>query len=76
MRLEHIDPSTKEVIEKMFDALFDDLSSGVSEEEAGWRALNQVGIMQTVQNGLLSSEIIEKNSKGELRLNFKNYRHA
>ena len=74
MRLEHIDPSTKEVIEKMFDALFDDLSSGVSEEEAGWRALNQVGIMQTVQNRLLSSEIIEKNSKGELRLNFKNYR--
>lgn len=74
MRLEHIDPSTIEVIERMFEVLFDDLSSAMSEEEAGWRAPNQFGIMQTVQSGLLSSAIIERNSKGEVRLNFKNYR--
>lgn len=74
MRLEHIDPSTIEVIERMFEVLFDDLSSAISEEEAGWRAPNQFGIMQTVQSGLLSSAIIERNSKGEVRLNFKNYR--
>ena len=30
--------------------------------------------MQTVQSRLLSSEIIERNSKGEVRLYFKNYR--
>lgn len=74
MRLEHFDPPTIEVIERMFEVLFDDLSSGMSEEEAGWRGPNQLGIMQTVQSGLLSSEIIERNSKGEVRLNFKNYR--
>ena len=74
MRLEHIDSSTIEVIERMFEVLFDDLSSAMSEEEAGWRAPNQFGIMQTVQSGLLSSAIIERNSKGEVRLNFKNYR--
>lgn len=74
MRLEHIDPSTIEVIERMFEVLFDDLSSGMSEVEVGWKSPNQLGIKQTVQSGLLSSDIIERNSKGELRLNFKNYR--
>ena len=74
MRLDHIDPSTIEVIERMFEALFDDLSSAMTAEEAGWRVPNQFGIMQTVQGGLLSSAIIERNSKGEVRLNFKNYR--
>lgn len=74
MRLDHFNSSTIEIIERMFEVLFNDLSSGMSEKEAGWRAPNQLGIMQTVQSGLLSSEIIERNSKGEVRLNFKNYR--
>ena len=74
MRSEHIDPSTIEVIERMFEVLFDDLSSGISEVEAGWRSPNKLDIEQTVQSGLLSSAIIERNSKGEVRLNFKNYR--
>lgn len=74
MRLDHFDPSTIEIIERMFEVLFNDLSSGMSEKKAGWRAPNQLGIMQTVQSGLLSSEIIERNSKGEVRLYFKNYR--
>jgi len=74
MRLEYIDPSTTEVIERMFEVLFDDFNSGMSEVEVGWRYPYQLGIMQTVQSGLLSSEIIERNSKGKLRLNFKNYR--
>lgn len=74
MRLENFDPSTTEVIERMFEVLFDDLSSGISEVEAGWRSPNKLDIEQTVQSGLLSSDIIESNSKGEVRLNFKNYR--
>ena len=74
MRLGHIDPSTTEVIERMFEVLFDDLSSGITEVEAGWRSPNKLDIEQTVQSGLLSSDIIESNSKGEVRLNFKNYR--
>ena len=74
MRLDHFNSSTIEIIERMFEVIFNDLSSGMSEKEAGWRAPNQLGIMQTVQSGLLSSEIIERNSKGEVRLNFKNYR--
>ena len=74
MRLEHFGPSTTEVIKGMFEALFDDLSSGTSEVEAGWISPNQLGIKQTAQSELSSSDIIERNSKGELRLNFKNYR--
>jgi len=74
MRSENFDPSTIKIIETMFEVLFNDLSNRISEEETGWRALDQFGIMQTVQSGLLSSEIIERNSKGEVRLNFKNYR--
>lgn len=74
MRIEHLDPLTKEAIERMFEALFNDLSNGMSEEEAGWRTPNQLSITQIVQSGLLSSSIIEENSKGEVRPNFKNYR--
>lgn len=74
MRLEYIDHSTIEIIERIFEVLFDDLNSGMSEVEAGWRYPYQLGIMQTVQSGLLSSEIIERNSKGEVRLNFRNSR--
>jgi len=74
LRLENFDPSTTEVIERMFEVLFDDLSSGISEVEVGWRSPNKLDIEQTVQSGLLSSDIIESNSKGEVRLNFKNYR--
>lgn len=74
MRLEKFNHSTTRVIKGMFQVLFDDLSSEMSEVEVGWRSPNQLGIKQTVQSGLLSSGIIERNSKGEVRLNFKNYR--
>ncbi len=74
MRLEKFNHLTAIVIKGMFQVLFDDLSSGINEVEVGWRSSNQLGIKQTVQSGLLSSGIIERNSKGEVRLNFKNYR--
>lgn len=73
MRLKNLDSSTKEVIERMFQVLFDDLSSGMSKVEAGWRSPNQVVIERSVQSGLLSSGMIQRNSKGEVRLNFTNY---
>lgn len=74
MRLKNMDSSAKELIERMFQVLFDDLSSGMSEAEAGWRSQNQVGIEQPAQSRLLPSDMIERNSKGEVRLNFRNYR--
>lgn len=74
MRLKKFNHLTTRVIKGMFQVLFDDLSSGINEVEVGWRSPNQLGIKQTVQSGLLSSGIIERNSKGEVRLNFKNYR--
>jgi len=73
MRLENFDNSTKIAIERMFNFLFDDFSSGMCEVEAGWRYPNKLGIEQNFQIGLLSSDIIERNSKGEVRINFKNY---
>lgn len=74
MRLENFDPSTREVIERMFQALFNDLSSERGEEQAGWRSCNEFGISPVTQNGLLRSGILEKNSRDEVRLNFRDYR--
>ncbi len=74
MRLEHLDPSAKEMVERMFQALFDDLSSEKSAEEAGWRTCNEFGISPATQNGFLISRILEKNSGDKVRLNFKDYR--
>ena len=74
MRVENLDPSTMEVVERMFQALFDDLSSEKSEGQAGWRSCNEFGISPVTQTGLLRAEISEKNLRDEVRLNFRDYR--
>jgi len=72
--VENLDPSTMEVVERMFQALFDDLSSEKSQEQAGWRSCNEFGISPVTQTGLLRAEISEKNLRDEVRLNFRDYR--
>ena len=74
MRLGGFAPSTKEVIERMFQALFNDLSSEKSEEKAGWGTCGEFGISPAIQNGLLISRVLEKNSGDKVRLNFRDYR--
>lgn len=60
-------------LEQMFHVLLSDLSSGMSEPGAGWISPDQLALEHTLQSGLISSGIMERNSKGEVRLNFKNY---
>ena len=74
MRLENFDPSTIRAIEKMFQALSDDLGNGVSEERAGWRPLADFGIEPPDEGELLRRAVIESDSRGQFRLNFKNNR--
>lgn len=73
MRSSSFGPLTTEAIEKMFQALFNDLGNGVSEEKAGWRSSNELGINPITEKGLLKSKIVEKNSRDEVRLNFRAY---
>lgn len=72
--LQSFDLSTTEAIKRMFQALFDDLGSEKSAEEAGWRTCGEFGISPATQNGLLISRILEKNSGDKVRLNFRDYR--
>lgn len=72
--LQSFDLSTTEAIKRMFQALFDDLSSEKSAEEAGWRTCGEFSIGPATQNGLLISRILEKNSGDKVRLNFRDYR--
>ncbi len=74
MRAESFDLSTTETVEKMFHSLFNDLSNGISEEKAGWRPLTDFGVEPSDQNEFLRRGIVERNSKSQFRLNFKNSR--
>lgn len=74
MGRQSFDLSTTEAIERMFQALFDDLSSEKSEEQAGWRTCGEFSISPATQNGLLMSRILEKNSGDKVRLNVRDYR--
>jgi len=69
-----MDYSTKEVIEKIFQVLFNDLASEMSEVEAGWRFPYEMGIDPIIQKQLLESRIIKENSEGKIRINSTNYR--
>jgi len=74
MRLESFNPSTAEAIEKMFHALSNDLGNGVSEEKAGWRPFSDFEVGPLDQSELLRRSIVERNSRGQFRLNFRNGR--
>lgn len=58
----------------LFQALFEDLGNGIKEVDAGWRSSNQLSMDKIVQRELLSSGLIERNSRDEIRLNFKDSR--
>lgn len=60
------------IIERMLQTLLKDLMSGIKLEKAGWRSLGVLGITPTDQTELLRRSIIERNSKNQLRLNFRN----
>lgn len=68
------DPTTKEVIENMFQALADDLSGEKDEEQAGWRTYNELGMSPTTRDAFYTSRILEKNSEGKVLINYKDYR--
>ncbi|PIX27611.1 MAG: hypothetical protein COZ67_01290 [Chloroflexi bacterium CG_4_8_14_3_um_filter_45_15] len=74
MKLENFGLLATEAIEKMFQALSNDLGNGVSEEKAGWRPSADFGIGPPDQSELLRRGIVERNSRGQFRLNFKNSR--
>lgn len=63
-----------EEISTLFQALFDDLGKGIEEVGAGWRSPNQLRMDKIAQRELLSSGLIERNSRDEIRLNFKDSR--
>lgn len=69
----HLSTTEIEIIEKMFHVLFNDLGNGISEEKAGWKSPNELGISPITGNGLLKSGVVEKNSRDEVRLNFRAY---
>lgn len=54
------------VIEKLFEGLFSDLDKEVSEKEAGWISLDQLGINLTIKKELLKLNVIEEDSKGNI----------
>ena len=74
VKLENFGLLATEAIEKMFQALSNDLGNGVSEEKAGWRPSADFGIGPPDQSELLRRGIVERNSRGQFRLNFKNSR--
>ena len=74
MRAADFDFSTIEVIQRMFQALSNDLGNGITEEKAGWRSLIDFGIEPSDQSELLRRSIVERNSRGQFRLNFRNSR--
>ncbi len=74
VRFERSDLSTTEAVKKMLQALSNDLGSGVSKEKAGWRPSADFGIGPPDQSEVLRRGIVERNSRGQYRLNFRNSR--
>lgn len=74
MKTKILDLPAREVIEKMFQALVDDLSSEKDEEQAGWRTCNELDMSPTTRDAFYASRILERNSQGEVRINYKDYR--
>jgi len=61
-------------IDKLFEGIFSDLDKEVSEKEVGWISPDQIGIDPIMRKELLNSNVIEEDSKGYIRLNFRDYR--
>jgi len=68
------DPSNREVVEKMFQALIDDITSGKNEEQAGWRTCDEIGLSPAIRDVLLASRLLIENPESKVCINFKNYR--
>lgn len=61
-----------ELIRKMLDVLIQDLINGIEQSEAGYRTSDAFNILLPEEKKLLRLGILEKNSKGMVRLNFRN----
>ena len=61
------------IVESLLQALLMDLMKGIRLEKAGWKSTDDLGIDSTDQTELLRQNIIEpRNSKNQIRLNFRN----
>ncbi|MBI4548833.1 MAG: hypothetical protein HY707_12695 [Ignavibacteriae bacterium] len=59
-------------VERLLQALIEDLINGVEQREAGYRATDDLGLLPSEQKYLFKAKIIEKNSKGMVRFKFAN----
>lgn len=59
-------------IEKILQAIIEDLINGVEQGRAGYRTSDVFDILPSEERELLRASILEKNLKGMIRVNFRN----
>ena len=62
------------IIESLLQALLKDLISGIKREKVGWESFTDLGLESATLDELLKRGVIEGNSRGQFRLDFRNSR--